>query len=106
MPDNEPTFGTKPDAPVANSGHSLATFPVVAIILLHYMTCGIFSLVWLNLMHGKLPRVRSDDPSAGKAIGFCFIPFYNLYWIFFTYRRLCLRIDEQQNLNGVEPNAL
>ncbi len=57
-------------------------------------------------MHGKLPRVRPDDPSAGRAIGFCFIPFFNLYWIFFTYRRLCLRIDEQRALYGLPPSNL
>ena len=95
-----------PLIPTPDSGHHLTSFPVAALILLHYITCGIFSLIWLNLMHGKLPRVRSDDPSAGRAIGFCFIPFYNLYWIFFTYRRLCLRIDEQRNLYGLPPSNL
>ena len=123
--DAESFLGTKPDAPLANKSvaasaagatpppmgspantHQLTNFPVVAVILLHYLTCGIFSLVWLNLMHGKLPRVRSDDPSAGKAVGFCFIPFFNLYWIFFTYRRLCLRIDEQRELYGLPPGNL
>jgi hypothetical protein len=69
--------------------HHLTSFPVPVVILLHYLTCGLFSLIWLNLLHGKLPRVRSDDPSAGRAIGFCFIPFFNLYWIFFTYRYVC-----------------
>ena len=76
------------------------------LILLHYLTCGIFSMVWLNVMHGALPKVRSDDPSTGKAIGFCFIPFFNLYWIFFTYRRLCLRVDEQRILYGLSPSHL
>src|SRR5438874_12371470 len=80
-----------PPIPTFAQAQGWTSFPVVAVILLHYVTCGIFPLIWLNLMHGKLPRVRADDPSAGKAIGFCFIPFFNLYWIFFTYRRLCLR---------------
>ena len=57
-------------------------------------------------MHGKLPKVRPDDPSAEKAIGFCFIPFFNLYWIFFTFRRLCLRLDEQRDLYGLPPARL
>jgi hypothetical protein len=92
---------TPPAAPL-----QLTTFPVVAIILLHYCTCGIFPLVWLNLVHGRLPRVRPDDPSAGKAVGFCFIPFFNLYWIFFTYRRLCLRVDKQRELYGLPPSKL
>jgi hypothetical protein len=67
---------------------------------------GIFSLIWVNLMHGKFPRLRPDDPSAGRAVGFCFIPFFNLYWIFFSYRRLCLRIDEQRSLYGLPPSGL
>jgi hypothetical protein len=54
-------------------------------------------------MHGKLPQNRRDDPSAGKAIGFCFIPFFNLYWFFFTYLRLYDRIDEQRSLHGLPP---
>jgi hypothetical protein len=57
-------------------------------------------------MHGRLPKVRKNDPSAAMAIGFCFIPFYNLYWIFFTYRRLCLRVDEQRRLYGLAPSNL
>lgn len=86
--------------------HWLTTFPVAVAILLHFVTFGIFTMIWLNLMHGKMCRVRADDPSAGKAIGFCFIPFFNLYWIFFTYRRLCLRIDEQRDLYGLPPSNL
>jgi hypothetical protein len=84
----------------------LSAFPVAVAVLLHYVTFGIFTLIWLNLMHGKLCRVREDDPSAGKAVGFCFIPFFNFYWIFFTYRRLCLRIDEQRALYGLPPGNL
>jgi hypothetical protein len=84
----------------------LSYFPVIAILILHFMTLGIFSVVWLNLLHGKLPKKRADDPSAGRAVGFCFIPFFNFYWIFFTYRRLCLRIDEQRELSGLPPSNL
>jgi len=86
--------------------HRLTTFPVVLAILLHYMTFGLFTMIWLNLMHGRMCRVRADDPSAARAIGFCFIPFFNLYWIFFTYNRLCLRIDEQRGLYGLPASNL
>jgi hypothetical protein len=95
-----------PPLPAPANRHQLTSFSVALVILLHYLSCGIFSLVWLNLMHGKLPRIRPDDPSAGRAIGFCFIPFFNLYWIFFTYRRLCLRVDEQRELYGLPPDNL
>ena len=95
-----------PPVPALPHAHQLASFPVAVVILLHFFTCGVFSLIWLGLMHGKLPKVRSDDPSAGRAIGFCFIPFFNLYWIFFSYRRLCLRLDEQRGLYGLTPGNL
>lgn len=100
LPLNRPTGST------ASCSHQLATFPVAIAVLLHYVTFGIFTLIWLNLMHGKMDRIRADDPSAGKAVGFCFIPFFNFYWIFFTYRRLCLRIDEQRALYGLPPGNL
>lgn len=86
--------------------HQFTSFPVVVAILLHFCTCGLFSIIWLTLMHGKLPKIRSDDPSGGKALGFCFIPFYNLYWIFFIHRRLCLRVDEQRETYGLPPSNL
>jgi GYF domain 2 len=86
--------------------HQLTTFPVAVAILLHYLTFGLFTLVWLNLMHGRMCRVRADDPSAARAIGFCFIPFFNLYWIFFTYNRLCKRVDEQRGLYGLPASNL
>ncbi len=114
--DAEAFLGLPPQIPAAVSPvppaggpgpiQPLSPFPVVAVILLHYVTCGIFTMVWLNLLHGKLPKVRTDDPSAGKAIGFCFIPFFNLYWIFFVYRRLCLRLAEQRQLAGLPANDL
>ena len=87
-----------PRAPVR---HSLKTFPTALVILLHYVSLGIFTTVWLNLMHGKMPRIRADDPSAARAIGFLFIPFFNFYWVFFTYHRLCVRINEQRARAGL-----
>ena len=104
QPDNPTPPALPPALPPAP--HQLESFPVVGLIALHFFTCGLFSLIWLNVLHGKLPRVRSNDPSAGKAIGFCFIPFFNLYWIFFTFRRLCLRIAEQREQYGLPPNDL
>ncbi|HTS16346.1 MAG TPA: GYF domain-containing protein [Verrucomicrobiae bacterium] len=95
-----------PTIPAPAGPHQLTKFPVAVVIILHYLTCGIFGIVWLNLMHGKLPRVRQDDPTAGRAVGFCFIPFFNLYWIFFTFRRLCVRVDEQRSLYGLPPSNL
>jgi hypothetical protein len=95
-----------PPGAAAAAPHQLRAFPVAVAILLHYVTFGLFTFIWLNLMHGKICRVRADDPSAGRAIGFCFIPLFNLYWVFFACRRLCLRIDEQRDLYGLPAGNL
>jgi len=82
----------------------ITEFSVPLAVLLHLLTCGIFTWIWLGLLHGKLPRIRDDDPSAGTAIGFMLIPCFNLYWIFFSYQRLVLRINEQREEVGLEPD--
>src|SRR5206468_3345214 len=69
-------------------------FPAGVLVLLHFLTGGIFTFFWVTGLHGKLPRLNSDDLSARRAIWFCFIPFFNLYWFFVVYIRLCLRINE------------
>lgn len=81
--------------------HTLTAFPTPLAVLAHFLSFGLFTFIWLNLMHGKLPKVRDDDPSAGKAIGFMFIPLFNLYWVFFSYTRLCQRLNEQRRLAGL-----
>ncbi len=84
----------------------LTEFPVWALLLLHYFTLGIFSMVWINLYHGKLPRRRPNDPTAGRAVGFLFIPFYGLYWVFFTHLRLCERVDQERTRCGLPEEKL
>ncbi len=91
---------------MVGSSPRLEPFPVAASVLLHFVTLGLFSFFHLNLLHGKLPKIRPDDPSAGKAIGFMFIPFFNFYWVFFSYNRLCLRVDEQRAQRGLPPSNL
>ena len=83
--------------------HKLQEFPVAAAVVLQIITLGFFGLIYWNLMHDKLPKNRHDDPSGGKALGFCFIPFFNLYWIFFTVLRLVDRINEQRVCRGLKP---
>jgi hypothetical protein len=82
---------------------SFTTFPVVAVVLLHLLTFGIFSVVWFNLMHDKMPQIRPNDPSAAKGVGFCFIPYFHFYWVCFTLIRLEDRIEEQRVARGLPP---
>ncbi len=83
--------------------HLFAETPVGRMIPLGIFTANIFAMIWLNLLHGKMPLRRPSDPSAGKAIGFLFIPFFNLYWFLFTYIRLLTRINELRVYYSLPP---
>lgn len=81
----------------------METFSVGVAILLHFVTLGIFTVIYMGLKHSQLPRIRPDDFSAGKAIGFLFIPFFNIYWIFVFWLRLADRINFQFRLRNIPP---
>ena len=85
--------------------HQLTEFSAGLMVFLSFLTVGIFPWIYFALMHGKLPRNREDDPGGGKAVGFLFIPFFNLYWQFVVCQRLCVRINEQRALRGLPQNA-
>jgi hypothetical protein len=87
------------------ANHAVERFPVWATAALNVVTLGLFSFIHFSLMHDKLPRAAHNDPSSGKAIGFQFIPYFNLYWVFFNSLRLCDRLDLQLRLRGLEPHA-
>lgn len=87
------------------ANHSVKSFPVWAIALLHIVTLGLFPLIHFGLLHDRMPQAAHNDPSSGKAIGFQFIPYFNLYWVFFSALRLCDRLNLQFRLRGQEPRA-
>jgi TonB family protein len=72
-------------------------FSPAILIILHFISGGIASHIKLAYIHGQLPKVRPNDPRPAKAFWFLFIPFFNIYWVFFVYRRLVLRLNEQLN---------
>lgn len=85
--------------------HNLLTpgMPAWVFVILSVVTWGVFGAVYLQLKQDKLPAVKSDDPSAAKAIGFMLIPLFNLYWYFVVWRRLVDRINFQYRLRGQPP---
>jgi hypothetical protein len=85
--------------------HDIEAFPIWATLLLHYLTLGLFSVVHVSLLHDRLPQAERDDPSAAKAVGFSFIPYFNLYWMFFNSLRLADRLNLQLRLRGL-PDAV
>jgi hypothetical protein len=84
--------------------HGLTEFSVAGAVLLSIFV-PFFSLIFYGIVHGKLPRRRPDDPSTGKAIGFMFIPFFNIYWTCFFWVRLCTRINDERMRVGLAPTA-
>ncbi len=78
--------------------HRLESFPAPLAVLLHLLTFGIFSLIHFGLQHDKMPQAKQDDPSSAKAIGFNFIPYFNLYWFIFQPMRLTDRLNLQDRI--------
>jgi hypothetical protein len=85
--------------------HELPWAPAWLVVALHYLTLGVFSVVWFALMHGRMPRIRGDDPSAARAVGFLLIPVFNVYWLFFVHLRLCERLNDLRVQRGLMPNV-
>jgi len=90
-----------PGERAALTRHQMTPFPTWALVMLHFVTFGLFPLIHLSALHGKLPQAESDDPTAGKAIGFSFIPYFHLYWWVFNALRLADRINLQFRLRGL-----
>jgi hypothetical protein len=95
-----PPYGYAAEAPA----HQLNAFPAFGAVLLS-MFVPFFSLIFYGIAHGQLPRRRPDDPSTGRAIGFMFIPFFNIYWTCFFWVRLCTRINDELARAGQPPAA-
>ncbi len=80
---------------VALSRHGLEHFPPWAAALLHVLTFGLWSIVHFGRAHARLPKLRPDDPTLGRAIGLFFVPYVNVWWMFFAPMRLVDRINFQ-----------
>lgn len=84
-------------------GHTLTRFPTWLVVVLHILTFGLFTLIYQGLKLSKLPLVKHDDFTAGKGIGFNFIPFFNLYWVFRYVLAITDRLNFQFRLRGEPP---
>jgi hypothetical protein len=83
--------------------HTLTRFPVWLVVVLHFLTLGLFTLIYQGLKLSKLPLVKESDFRAGKGIGFMFIPFFNLYWVFRYVLSITERLNFQFRLRGERP---
>lgn len=85
--------------------NTLTEFSTGLHIFLFLITGGLFTTIYFGILHGRLPKIKNDDPSTGKAIGFLFIPVFNYYWVFFFYLRLVDRLNLQLKLRGLHPEV-
>ena len=81
--------------------HFSDDFPVVAAIILHYLTLGIFSFIFYGLKHDDLPKLKNDDPNGLAAALLMFVPLFNYYWRFMCWVRLVRRLEFQYRLKGL-----
>lgn len=83
--------------------HALTPFPTWLTVLLHFLTLSLFTLVYHGLKLSKLPLVKHNDFTAGKGIGFMFIPLFNIYWVFRFVLAVTDRLNFQFKLRGQAP---
>ncbi|MCI0460930.1 MAG: hypothetical protein L0Z62_28610 [Gemmataceae bacterium] len=86
--------------------YTAATFCLLAGIPL-VLASGVLFLILLYKSWNLIQDGRAQT-SAGKAVGFLFIPFFNLYWIFVAYRGLAedmARYMARHRISGPRPSA-
>ncbi len=75
---------------------------IFAPLLLSLITFGIYGLVWLYKIHDEmLLHTRDLSIKPGAAVGFLFIPFFNLFWaiyLIFHVPTLIKKMDVADNV--------
>ena len=80
--------------------------PVWNIPFFLVFTLNIYHIFWLYRVFKKLYMYNATETSPGEAVGFLFIPFFNLVWIFIIWSRLGKAISKAYLLSGLsEPST-
>ncbi len=59
-----------------------------------FLVIGFIFFYILHYIYWELVQKEGVLTTPGKAIGYLFIPFYNLYWIFVSFRGLAIEINK------------
>jgi hypothetical protein len=67
----------------------------------------VIALLWIHATWKHVPLGTREElhVTPGKAVGFLFIPFVNIYWIVAMPRRLCTALDRVRIERGRPPSA-
>ncbi|MFA7186283.1 MAG: tetratricopeptide repeat protein, partial [Victivallales bacterium] len=60
----------------------------VIILFLMLLSCGIYQYFWLYRVFKELYARKTTNLSPGRAVGYMFIPLFNLVWIFIVWKKL------------------
>src|SRR6185437_11535557 len=89
-------------AAVAATG-ALSCFSQLALIGM-----AIYWLVWVGTIHSELYAFNAAEfpTSPGMAVGFCFIPFFNLYWVPSMMYKAANGIDRHLGGSRISPTQV
>ncbi len=75
----------------------------------------VVAIMWFKILYiawDSIQSLREEDPSEsgmptpGKAVGFCFIPFFNFYWIFVALAGLAKRMNKFVKNRDIEHDVI
>jgi hypothetical protein len=97
-------FATVEGGAGSEGAQSAAMLPYVGLIFALFMVPAVFA-IWLYQSWSSVPPdMRYTDGgkavTPGTAAGYCFIPFFNLYWIFVANVGLCDAINRSLLAKG------
>tara|TARA_R110000850_G_scaffold14189_16_gene45506 strand:+ start:1661 stop:2530 length:870 start_codon:yes stop_codon:yes gene_type:complete len=74
-----------PEMPELSSKMGLLYLAAMTFAMVFLVSYSIVSLVYLHRVWSHIQELGTARTTPGKAIGFLFIPFFNLYWMFIAY---------------------
>jgi len=97
-----------PDVGASDGAAVASMLPLLGLVFL--VVALVAAMVWLHKAWGSVPeQMRYTDAgrwiTPGQAVGYNFIPFYNLYWVFVANLGLCEAINRTLVAQGKQPRA-
>ena len=98
----------EPGGRASDASASAAMVPLMGVVFL--IVALVAAMVWLHKAWSSVPdQMRYTDAgrwiTPGQAVGYNFIPFYNLYWVFVANLGLCEAINRTLVAQGKQPKA-
>lgn len=96
----------KATADAAFSSTQIKIVSPINTVIFTIVTLGIYHLFWLHRVFKELHSCGATQTTPGKAVGFLFIPLFNLWWIFAVWQRLGDAIAHEFTNTGLPQPAV